>query len=594
MPPRRVKPLFHYKRNLSEEESINTEILKLVSKNVIEPCLTHEKGEFLSNIFTRPKKTGGLRLILDLSELNKHLLVQHFKMDNIHTAALLLSQGCYLASVDLRDAYYSISINPQFRKYLRFMWRGNLWQFKSLPNGMSTAPRLFTKVLKPVFAQLREAGHTVLGYLDDTIIIGDDKAKTERAVLATSQILSELGFVVHPDKSVLIPTQRLNFLGFTLNTVNMTITLPCEKTQDIIAICADLLKNCKPSIRQVAHVIGKLISTFPAVQYGPLFYRNLERDKILALKLNSGHFDRPMTLSRGSREDLNWWIDNIKKAFSPIRRKNASVEIRTDASGVGWGATDLTTHTGGRWNEHEMMKARNNEINYLETLAAFLGLKSFCSELRDAHVLLRLDNTTAVAYINGMGGTKSLDCNNMARSIWKWCVERDIWITAAHLPGKQNVEADERSRKFNDRSEWKLNKQEFEKLVGHFGLPEIDLFASRLNTQLDRYVSWLPDPQAESVDAFTLDWSKFDFYAFPPFCLVSHCLQKIKADKAEGLFIAPNWPTQSWYPRLQAMRKGESIILKRHRSLLTQPVSNIPHPLHERLDLLCCRLSGSD
>ena len=106
-------------------------------------------------------------------------------------------------------------------------------------------------------------------------------------------------------------------------------------------------------------------------------------------------------------------------------------------------------------------------------------------------MLVRLDNTTSVAYINSMGGTKSVDCNDMARSIWKWCIERDIWITAAHLPGKQNVEADERSRKFNDRTEWKLNKQEFEKLVDHFGLPEIDLFASRLNAQLDRYLSWL-------------------------------------------------------------------------------------------------------
>ena len=191
-----------------------------------------------------------------------------------------------------------------------------------------------------------------------------------------------------------------------------------------------------------------------------------------------------------------------------------------------------------------------------------------------------------------MGGTKSLDCNNMARIIWMWCIEHGIWITAAHLPGKQNVEADQRSRKFNDRTEWKLNKQEFTKLVAHFGLPEIDLFASRLNAQLDRYVSWLPDPHAESVDAFTLDWSKFDFYAFPPFCLIPHCLQKIKADKAEGLLIVPNWPTQSWYPRLQAMMKGKAMILKRHASLLTQPVSNIPHPLHERLDLLCCRLSG--
>lgn len=86
----------------------------------------------------------------------------------------------------------------------------------------------------------------------------------------------------------------------------------------------------------------------------------------------------------------------------------------------------MNTHTGGRWNEQELSEARNNGINYPETLAAFLGLKSLCSDMNNCHILLRLDNTTAVAYINAMGGTKSLDCNTMARTIWNWCIELDI------------------------------------------------------------------------------------------------------------------------------------------------------------------------
>lgn len=137
-----------------------------------------------------------------------------------------------------------------------------------------------------------------------------------------------------------------------------------------------------------------------------------------------------------------------------------------------------------------------------------------------------------------------------------------------------------------------LNREDFHKVVSFFGLPEIDLFASRLNAQLSRYVSWLPDPNAESVDAFSLNWREFKFYAFPPFCLIPKCLQKIRMDKAKGLLVVPNWPTQAWFPCIKAMMQGEPLLLKRKVSLLTQPVFNVPHPLHERLDLLCFRLCG--
>ncbi|XP_072180692.1 uncharacterized protein [Diadema setosum] len=300
-----------------------------------------------------------------------------------------------------------------------------------------------------------------------------------------------------------------------------------------------------------------------------------------------------MKLSLEGKEELKWWINHVFEECAPIKRNRPTLELRTDASGLGWGATNLSIETGGRWNDLEMERARKNDINYLETLAAGFGLKSFCSSLHDVHVLLRSDNTTAVAYLNNMGGIKSKDCDSAARDIWRWCMERNIWVTAAHLPGSENTEADSRSRKFSDRNEWMLNKQAFNKLVSVFGLPDIDLFASRLNNQLERYVTWLPDPNAEAVDAFTLDWGEFKFYAFPPFCLIPRCLQKIRTDRAEGIMVVPNWPTQAWFPKLKRMLKGEAVLITRSRNLLTQPVTHEPHPLYDRIDLLCCRLCGS-
>lgn len=105
-----------------------------------------------------------------------------------------------------------------------------------------------------------------------------------------------------------------------------------------------------------------------------------------------------------------WWISNEHTQFRPVRLDEPSVELHTDASGVGWGATNLRYPTGGRWNEDELQRAQKNQINYLETLVGF-ALKAYCLENSDIHVLLRIHNTTAVAYITKMGGTKSIDCN---------------------------------------------------------------------------------------------------------------------------------------------------------------------------------------
>ena len=513
-------------------------------------------------------------------------------MDNIQSAITLLSQGCFMASVDLRDAYYTVPIHPESRKYLRFMWGGVLWQFKALPNGLSSAPRLFTKLLKPALASLRAQGHTVLAYLDDTLIVGNNKEATEKAVQATTDLLSKLGFIIHPEKSILKPAPEIEFLGFHLNTTKMEMTLPRTKGNDIQMACTELLRTVKPSIRKVAKVIGKIVAALPAAQYGPLHYRQLEIDKIKALRRNAGHFDRHMTLSESAKAELVWWALHAQSVSNPMYREQASIEIRTDASGQGWGATNLTSKTGGRWNAHELERAANNEINYLEMLAAGLGLKSFCSDIRETHILLRLDNTTAVTYLNNMGGVKSQACNEMALQIWDWCSKRGIWITASHLAGSKNTEADAMSRQFKDNIEWMLDKSMFDRIVQKYGLPEVDLFASRLNNQLSTYVSWMPDPGAWVVDAFTMHWGALKFYAFPPFCLIAKCLQKIKADNASGIMIVPNWPTQPWFPLLSNMLLEDPWELPRYRKLLTQPISGKPHPL-SHLSLLCCRIGAA-
>lgn len=141
-------------RSKQDGLEVQAEIEILCAKRVIEKN-SHEPHQFVSNIFTRQKKDGGYLIILDLTQLNTFVQYKHFKMESFVTAKQLISRGCYMACIDLKDAYYSVPVHKDHRKYLKFSWMGQQWQFKALPNGLTSAPRLFTKILKPALALLR-------------------------------------------------------------------------------------------------------------------------------------------------------------------------------------------------------------------------------------------------------------------------------------------------------------------------------------------------------------------------------------------------------------------------------------------------------
>ena len=135
----------------------------------------------------------------------------------------------------------------------------------------------------------------------------------------------------------------------------------------------------------------------------------------------------------------------------------------------------------------------------------------------------------------------------LAKSIWLWALERDLMITAQHIPGVTNMIADSKSRLEGDRSDWMLSRSVFQKISQVLGPLEVDLFASRLTHQLPWFFSWRPDPLAEAVDAFQQDWSKVRGYANPPWCLIGHVLKKIKTQQAQVVLVAPVWKSQAWY-----------------------------------------------
>ncbi len=91
--------------------------------------------------------------------------------------------------------------------------------------------------------------------------------------------------------------------------------------------------------------------------------------------------------------------------------------------------------TGGQWTPAESL----HHINYLEILAVLMTLKAFHENVKDKHVHVLIDNTTAVATINHMGTSHSRQCNSAVRLVWTWCVDNNVWLSAAHIPGVSNT-----------------------------------------------------------------------------------------------------------------------------------------------------------
>jgi hypothetical protein len=127
----------------------------------------------VSNIFSKQKPDGTIRVILVLSSFNEDVTYRHFKMENLNTALNFMTPHCYMASIDWKDAYFSVPVHKSYRKYLKFEWNNNLYHFTCLPNGLASAPRAFTKMTKVLFATLRKMGHLNTSYIDDSLLFGD-------------------------------------------------------------------------------------------------------------------------------------------------------------------------------------------------------------------------------------------------------------------------------------------------------------------------------------------------------------------------------------------------------------------------------------
>ena len=257
-----------------------------------------------------------------------------------------------------------------------------------------------------------------------------------------------------------------------------------------------------------------------------------------------------------------------------MKRPPPSVTMFTDASCHGWGGHLEDLRASGVWSPAQA----EMHITYLELLAVWLTLQKFESRVSGLSVQVMTDNTTVIGQIKNQGGTKSLPLTYLTRDLLEWTDSKEITLVPRHIPGRLNVIADQLSRRHQViQTEWSLGPEVVLQLWEVWGRPFVDLFATQKNAKLTTFVSPLPEPTAWRMDAMSFTWDGLWAYAYPPTPLIRTVINRIKQMPCKMILIAPNWPSQEWFPDLLDLLVDSPVCLPSMRKLLKQAGSSVYH-----------------
>ncbi|KAI9551304.1 hypothetical protein GHT06_002504 [Daphnia sinensis] len=308
-----VSPPFqsHYQGNMlmgkNQLEICEQEIKSLLEKRAIEPI---EPGKgFVSGLFVIPKRTGGFRLIVNIKALNSFVKPVHFKMEGIPLLQELIRPGDFFTKIDLQDAYLTLPLHKEDRKFVQIKWK---------------------------------KGVRLIIYLDDMLLLNSCKEGARKDFLLAREVLENCGFFISVKKSVDKPTQIIEYLGLIVNSLLFSLSLRQEKIVEILKLCGKLFKRKTASLREIARVLGNLAWAVKCIPFAQAHYRALQGFHITECSRANGFLNTTVTLDKESRDDLTWWVDNIEslngRAMTAVE---PDIIIYSDASKTGWGESKM-------------------------------------------------------------------------------------------------------------------------------------------------------------------------------------------------------------------------------------------------------------
>ena len=541
-----------------------------------------------SRLFVVMKASGAWRPVIDLSILNLRIQQTSFKMETLQSVLLSVRPGDWMVSLDLKDAYLQVPMHPESRKFLKFMVGGKMYQFKVLYFGLSTAPQVFTRVMAPVSAILHRMGVRLRRYLDDWLLQASSREQVLLALRTVLRLCRSLGIVVNWEKSQVIPTQQMVYLGVILNSTTFRASPALKRVEKLLSIGDVFLSCVSQPASSLLELLGVLSSMIQLVPGGRLRMRSLQ----LALRRQWDHVDQSQMVkwSQEVHRDLAWWLDRDRLELGiSLEQVSPQLELWSDASDVGWGDHLDEQVASGLWAPEDAELS----INVRELLAIERALPWFAPHLVGSSLAIFADNSTAISYLRNQGRTHSSLLNSIAQRILRWAERLPVVISPQFIMGKHNVLVDALSRPNQILgSEWTLKQEVFRDLCKRWPV-SINLFATSQNHRCSIYFSPYHDHNALGTDALLQNWNGWQVYAFPPWSLIPAVLKKLRSSSGVLLtIIAPYWPQRLWFPDLLDLVVNGPVALPQSRDLLRQPHFHRFHLGVSRLSLHAWRLSS--
>ena len=533
----------------SEQILLAEEIVKLLAKGAItEVPQKRSSLGFYSSLFLIPKKTG-MRPVINLRTLNTYIPPHHFKMEGLHTLRDLLKEGDWMTKVDLKDAYFMIPIHQQDRQFLRFSTESRDYQFTCLPFGLSCAPWVFTKTLKPVLTLLRELGVRLVAYIDDILVLAETVERAKVHTEALIYLLENLGYIVHPEKNrkATISGNRVPGNGCRLKSKG-TALIGSENKETKTGGSHDDQKSADP-----AHCSGSVTLTgqvrfcVPSNTSRPSVLQSNSEGPSIGTGRERSVLQHPMLPFPSSHRGNGV----VEQSADSLEQEESGAEAAEPSDRVGCLPHRMGSILPGDADGRSMVPVREVTPHKLpgaacgytggEDIPEIPGEQegTITAGQSDSSCLYKQPGRDSFRPRHG-AGKKLVDVVPTERDP----IDGTTPTREGECQSRHGVESDEGLL---------LNPLVFQQIMRHFPYLEVNLFATRLTHQLPRFYSWRPDPVAEATDAFLQDWSAVRGFANPPWNLIGRVLTKVECQGAELILLAPIWPSQPWYPKLLSL-----------------------------------------
>jgi hypothetical protein len=373
--------------------------------------------------------------------------VSYVKVSDICNKILAIGRGALLSKFDISRAYRHVPVCPADRRLLGLMWKGLYYIDLTLPFGGRPCCNIFNAVgdlFTAIFnhhSSVTEFDH----YLDDFLGVADPTsfrsvAPIEADFKGTLSLCNHLGIPL-ADKTV-HPTTRLTFLGFVLDSIDLTISLPEEKKADYLEEINKVAKLHAIKKKRLESLIGKLMHAATVIPIGRAFFRSL-----IAKSSAAPHSSSWISLARDDRLNLSWWAKLLSNwngislmhfcGWLPL----PDFELSSDAA-----LTDgLGIVNGNEWVSAKWPSVAPTNIAILEMVPLVISALIWGDDWEGKSILFHTDSM-AVRFSADSLLPKDPQLAALIRELAILSIQKGFRFRVVHVPGVSNVLADLLSR----------------------------------------------------------------------------------------------------------------------------------------------------